>query len=386
MKKQDTLGIYVHFPFCLQKCRYCDFCSYPGRSEREMYAYTEALCREIRAQADEHRGRTVDTLFFGGGTPTCLPTDALLRVADTLKECYCVAADAEWTTEANPATLTADKAGALRAAGLNRISIGMQSAQDSELALLGRVHRASDLAEAVAAVRAGGFTDINLDLMFGIPQQTGESFARTLDAALALAPTHLSVYSLQIEEGTPFYAEQDALVLPDEDEEDGMYADLLQKTRAAGLLQYEISNYATAGRECRHNLRYWQRRDYLGFGPSAHASVGRVRSFNPPDLAAYLENPCGVRETEEILSDAAAEYEAIMLGLRTAHGIEEAAFAAEFGEGFYARYRAPLARFAAAGLVRFENGCTSLSATGMRLSNAVITEILASREGAHLIP
>ena len=370
-----SLGLYLHVPFCVAKCRYCDFCSSPA-SEDIHRAYVAALCREIAANAASAKDYVVDTVFFGGGTPSLLPSACFSEIADTLRQHYALAPCIEWTAEANPATVDEEKLYAMRAAGINRLSLGMQSAQDAELAALGRAHRARDLYAAVAAARAAGFDNFNLDLMFGIPHQTKESFADTLDTAIGLAPTHLSVYSLQIEEGTPFYAERDTLPLPSEDEEAAMSDLLLEKTGAAGYSRYEISNYAKAGYECRHNLRYWQMRDYLGFGIAAHSLLGERRFYNREDLAAYLRDPLSLREEEELLSPAEREYETVMLGLRTAAGLDDDGFREAFGYGFFEKYGERLAPFLAAGLVLREDKKTALNARGMALSNAILAKIL----------
>ena len=370
-----SLGLYLHIPFCVAKCRYCDFCSSPA-GEDIRRAYVAALCREITSNAQSAEDYVVDTVFFGGGTPSLLAPDCFLEIADTLRKHYAIAPDVEWTAEANPATVDEEKLAAMRRAGINRLSIGMQSAKDNELAALGRAHCARDLYTAVSAARAAGFDNFNLDLMFGIPHQTKESFADTLDTAIGLAPTHLSVYSLQIEEGTPFYAERDTLPLPSEDEEGEMSDLLLEKTAAAGYLRYEISNYARAGYECRHNLRYWQMKDYLGFGIAAHSLLGDRRFYNREDLTAYLRDPLALRAEEELLSTAEREYETVMLGLRTAAGLDDNAFREAFGYGFFEKYGERLAPFAAAGLVLREAPRTALNARGMALSNTILSKIL----------
>lgn len=373
--RMRSLGLYLHIPFCVAKCRYCDFCSSPA-GEDVRRAYVAALCREIAANAKSAEDYVVDTVFFGGGTPSLLPFDCFGEIADALRKHYAFAADAEWTAEANPATVDEEKLYAMRASGINRLSLGMQSAQDIELAALGRAHRARDLYAAVAAARSAGFDNLSLDLMFGIPHQTKESFADTLDTAIGLAPTHLSVYSLQIEEGTPFHAERDTLPLPSEDEEAGMSALLLKKTAAAGYLRYEISNYAKVGYECRHNLRYWQMKDYLGFGIAAHSLMGDRRFYNREDLSAYLQNPLSLREEEEILSPAAREYETVMLGLRMAQGLDDDSFREAFGYGFFEKYEKRLSPFLAAGLVLREGKKTALNARGMAVSNTILAKIL----------
>ena len=372
----STLGLYLHIPFCLSKCAYCDFCSFPAVDSDTRHRYAEALAREISARAPAYRDRCVDTVFFGGGTPTLLSNEDLSMLADAIASHFCICEDAEWSIECNPATADAEKFRVLRESGFNRLSIGMQSACDGELSHLGRAHRQSDLISAVRDARDGGFTNINLDLMFGIPAQTRESFSRTLDEALALAPTHLSVYSLQIEEGTPFYEKRTALPLPDEDEEREMAARLAERLHAAGYHRYEISNYAKEGYECRHNLRYWQMQDYLGLGLAAHSLVGDRRFYNGEDLSAYLADPLSILCEEERLDDAAREFETIMLGLRLARGISETTFSQAFGYGFFEKYGARLAPFLEAGLVCTDKTRTYLTDAGMALSNTILSEIL----------
>ncbi len=372
----DTLGLYLHIPFCLSKCLYCDFCSRGGTDPALRRRYVDALLREMENAAPHYAGRPLDTVFFGGGTPSLLDGRDFLRLGDGIRRLFSVTLDAEWTAETNPATADRAKFAAMKEAGINRLSIGMQSANDRELAALGRAHRHADLLRALDDAHAVGFSNINLDLMFGIPLQTSASFSATLREAIRLLPTHLSVYSLQIEEGTPFYEQQSTLPLPSEDEESEMRALLAAATRAAGFARYEISNYAKAGYESRHNLRYWKMKDYLGLGIAAHSLIGSRRFFNREDLSAYLADPCGVREDEEHLSDADREYETVMLGLRLGEGIREEDFRAAFGRGFYETYGERLMPFSRAGLVITDAGGTHLSDEGMALSNSILAAIL----------
>lgn len=374
--KKRSLGLYLHIPFCLAKCHYCDFCSFPAVDEKKKHAYAMALGKELEAGVAAAEGYTVDTVFFGGGTPTCLASEDLLYLAERIHACYALATEVEWTCEANPATVTRATLAAMKNAGVNRISLGMQSALANELALLGRVHTPADLYEAVAAIREVGFTNWSLDLMFGIPAQTVVGFASSLAAAIALAPPHLSVYSLQIEEGTPFYQRRATLRLPGEEEEEAMAAALYRQTAAAGYRRYEISNFAKPGYESRHNLRYWRMRDYLGFGISAHSFLGGKRFYNRADLSAYLKTPTALQEEEEVLTPAAREYETVMLGLRLADGIDEAEFAVAFGYGFYEKYGARLRPFLSAGYACHDGNKTYLSTRGMAVSNTILAEIL----------
>ncbi len=372
----DTLGLYIHIPFCLSKCHYCDFCSFPGTDASLHRRYIRALLSEMETAAPAYRDRRVDTVFFGGGTPTILGSEDFRLLSDSIRRFFSVDTHTEWTAECNPRTADRDKLRAMREAGINRLSIGMQSADDGELAALGRAHRHADLLQAVADARAVGFLDINLDLMFGIPTQTVASFQKTLAAALSLSPEHLSVYSLQIEEGTPFYVHRESLPLPDEEEEVAMRELLTETVARAGYEHYEISNYARAGHASRHNLRYWRMKDYLGFGIAAHSLIGNRRFYNRESLADYLAAPSGLREEEEFLSPADREYETVMLGLRLSEGIREEDFLSAFGHGFHATYGDRLLPFRERGLLVFDGKRTYLTDEGMTLSNSILAAIL----------
>ena len=253
MRKSKSAALYFHIPFCRRKCLYCDFCSYAGQGEDVMASYVERLCCEARERADALAGQTVDTVYFGGGTPTLLPPPAFSRLIDTVKACYTLSDCVEITSECNPATADAHKLAAMREAGINRLSIGAQSANDEELQALGRIHTHAQTVQTVKNARAAGFDNVSLDLMYGIPHQTRQSFAHTLEEALSLAPEHISAYSLILEEGTPFFERQDQLPLPDEDAVCDMTDAALAFLRAHGYERYEISNFAIKGYECRHH-------------------------------------------------------------------------------------------------------------------------------------
>lgn len=374
--EKPTLSLYLHIPFCRSKCRYCDFCSFPGMTETEIRRYAAALGAELRAGAAEAESYTVSTVFFGGGTPTLLPTDTISELAEIIRTRYPLSDDVEWTAEMNPATADEEKLRAMRRCGFNRLSVGMQSAHDAELALLGRAHRMKETEATWEAAAAAGFTERNLDLMFGIPGETPESFAVSLSRAIAMRPTHLSVYSLQIEEGTPFARERDSLPLPREEEEEEMAELLYRMTEEAGYRRYEISNFALPGHECRHNLTYWRMTDYRGFGIAAHSLMGSRRFYNGTSLSAFLENPLGVREEEETLTPAMREEETVMLGLRLTAGIGETEFSRAFGHGFFAAYGSRLTPLMQKGLVGRAGERTFLTPRGMALSTAVLAEIL----------
>lgn len=380
----NTLGLYIHIPFCKSKCRYCDFCSFPNPKDNRVESYLDALCREIEAYGSEAhpyystvRERVVDTVYFGGGTPTLLAPDGLSRVMQALRRVFRIDGNAEIAVECNPATADLAYFRALRAIGFNRLSIGAQSMQDGELRRLGRLHTADDVRATVADARTAGFDNISLDLMFGIPDQTADSLADTLTAVLSLAPEHLSVYGLQIEEGTYFARHIDELPLPDEETERTMYMQTLATLAAHGLPQYEISNFARIGRESRHNLRYWRREDYLGFGLAAHSCMGAERFANTEDLDRYL---AGARqETHEVVSPHDILCERIMLGMRLNEGVDFASLADESGSAAI-QLREKLAAYADRNLVSANGHRLSFTPDGMYVSNAILSDVLDFEE------
>lgn len=376
MKKSDpTAGLYLHIPFCRRKCLYCDFCSYAGMGADTVEAYVNRLCDELICRSATVKNHTFDTVYFGGGTPTLLSPVQFSRLLDTARSHVALTPDAEITTECNPATVDGHALASLRRAGINRLSIGMQSAADEELRALGRIHTHADTVATVRAARAAGFDNLSLDLMYGIPSQTRDSFARTLDAALSLSPEHVSAYSLILEEGTPFWDVQDTLPLPDEDAVCDMTADALSVLRGAGYERYEISNFALPGRASRHNLHYWRMDDYLGVGIAAHSLVGGVRLQNRPDLAAYLGGE-DVSEQEEGLTPAAAMDETLMLGLRLSEGVDKSAFLSRFGMSLDERYGHKTARFVHLGLLVDTPDRLFLTDDGMAVSNTILSDIL----------
>ncbi len=370
MKK--PLGIYVHIPFCLKKCLYCDFCSFVGTSEAVRDAYTDAVCRHISEYRERCADHTVDTVYFGGGTPTLLSVGQFSRIMGAVRDAFDVAKDAEITTECNPATADLEKLRALRALGFDRISLGVQSANDGELAALGRVHTFADAHTAVLDARAAGFENISVDLMFGIPHQTRESFRHTLDEVLSLSPDHVSAYGLIIEDGTPFSANFEKLVLPDEDSEYNMYIDARRSFESRGLSRYEISNFAANGRRSRHNMKYWHCDEYLGFGCSGYSFFGGERFSAPRELDTYIAGTftSGQKETVAPLD------EFVMLGMRMTDGIDESEFLRRFGVSFDSRYGKALEPFVRDGFVIRRDGVTRFSDEGFYVSNAVLSEIL----------
>ena len=308
---EQNLSLYLHIPFCVRKCLYCDFLSGPQSADVQEQ-YVEALCREIQETSPEYREYQVVSVFIGGGTPSVLLPEQTIRIMETLKSCFTLTDTCEISMEMNPGTVTPEKMNAYRACGINRISIGLQSANDGELKALGRIHTCADFLKAYEMAVEAGFTNINVDLMSAIPEQTLESYQETLQKVLALQPqpVHISAYSLIVEEGTPFYEQE--LNLPDEDTERRMYEITDDILRKAGYHRYEISNYAKAGKECVHNKVYWQRGNYLGLGIGSASLIQNVRFHNVTDISSYVnlilgENSIG-NEIENEIENAGKEH------------------------------------------------------------------------------
>jgi oxygen-independent coproporphyrinogen-3 oxidase len=372
MKK---LGIYLHIPFCGSKCHYCDFCSFPNQAEQVKRAYCAALCAQIDRYAPLCADYEVDTVYFGGGTPTALPSDLLCGLLRHVKERFCVSESAEVTAECNPATASAADFAAMRQAGFNRLSIGAQSMHDGELRLLGRAHTVADFCTTVALARAAGFENISADLMYGIPDQTRESLAESVRALCELGVEHISAYGLKIEEGTPFYQKKDTLNLPDDDEVACMYEDTVAALAAHGLLRYEISNFARTGYESRHNLKYWECDEYLGFGVAAYSCFGGRRFGISRDFSAYLDTR-EVLEEDEVIRPAEQMTEYVMLGLRLEKGIDKAAFARRFGVEFDAIYQERLRPYIKGGFVADDTLRCRFTTQGFLVSNAILSDVL----------
>lgn len=377
----NKTGLYLHIPFCRSKCRYCDFYSLPDPSR--MGAYVQALVRELRQRSGELGDRTIDSIYVGGGTPTALSSEALGKICRAVSESYLLTDDCEWTVEANPATVNREKLTVLRQSGVNRLSMGLQSIHSEELRYLGRIHDYTVFADNFALARECGFVNISVDLMLGIPVQSVTSLRESIDRVAALSPEHLSLYGLRIEEETPFFAERERLPLPDEDSEREMYLSSVEQLALLGYRQYEISNFAREGYASRHNLRYWRREDYLGFGPAAHSFLCGVRFFNLPDIAGYIASP--VRSLAERMAEGErvspkdALTEVIMLGLRLREGIPFALLRELPG---YPSLEGKIALWEREGLCRFskDGGRFSFTPSGMLVSNTLISEIFLAMD------
>lgn len=373
-----SLGLYLHIPFCIQKCLYCDFCSFPKATEASMTSYAKELCRRLERAAGRCEEYRVDTVYFGGGTPTLLPLSAIESILDCIRTRYDLAPDAEITCECNPASADGEKLSALRRMGINRLSLGLQSVHDSELALLGRAHDYGEFLATFGQAREAGFENISVDLMYGIPDQTLESFRASLRTVAALSPEHISAYGLKVEEGTPFFRMADRLVLPDEDTEFKMYEAMTDILGEYGYAKYEISNFAKAGRESRHNLRYWRREPYLGFGVAAHSCFEGERFGNSRDLDAFLRGEDITAERER-LDDTDERDEYLFLGLRLASGIDLADYRRRFGAFFREVYPQADALLAA-GYLKTDGERVAFTDKGFFVSNTILAELMAQNE------
>lgn len=380
------MELYVHIPFCRQKCRYCDFASYAG-CEHLMGAYVSALLQEAAAASARLHHPTIETVFLGGGTPSLLDSRLLRRLLAGLRELFTILPQAEFTTEANPGTLSQEWLEAAVDGGINRLSMGMQAKQTSLLRTLGRIHDFPQVEASVRLARQAGLSNISLDLMFGLPGQTRQQWHESLMAALSLHPQHLSCYGLIPEDGTPLKADLDAarLCLPDEETERAMYDDALSVLHAAGFQQYEISNFALSGYACRHNLGYWQQVPYLGLGASASSmladtpTAAYTRETNPRTLGDYLRmvEAADWSQREVIpISAAEARFETMMLGLRTTQGVSVAGFQQMHGVTLEEQYGTQLRSLQARGLVVFAHGCWQLTRRGMDIQNAILLELM----------
>ena len=377
----ETNSLYIHIPLCVKKCAYCDFASFSGRmAQRERYV--QAVCREIRAQAAFFGPRRVRTVFLGGGTPTLLTGAQVQEILDTVRACFELLGDAEITMEGNPGTLTMDSLRAYRQAGVNRLSLGVQSLDDGLLAAIGRIHTSEEAAQAVRMARGAGFENLSLDLMYGLPGQTAAQWRDTLERAIALEPDHLSCYSLILEEGTPLFASVQAgtcAPLPDEDAMEEMDALTAGLTRKAGYAQYEVSNYARPGRQCRHNIVYWECLPYLGVGLGAHSDMDGRRFYNPADWEAYLhmaEEGRTAREAEGANTREDRMFERMMMGLRQVRGVDAARFERDFGARIEQVWPETVAQMTQGGLMTGDSGRIRLTPRGMQVMNGVLVHLM----------
>ena len=373
--RRIPLELYVHIPFCVRKCQYCDFLSGPSDEETKD-RYIEALLKEIRA-AEHTEDYEIVSVFIGGGTPSALKAEAIASIMRTLQEQFFFCEDAEVTIEANPGTVDLEKLTIYRNVGINRLSLGLQSTDAEELKLLGRIHSYEEFLKSYEWAREAGFSNINIDLMFAIPGQAGEAWRQHLYQVAELNPEHISAYSLIIEEGTPF-AEQN-LDLPDEDTEYQMYEDTAEILERYGYRQYEISNYAKQGYMCRHNAGYWQRREYLGFGLGASSLYGGMRFSNTHQMQEYLKesrNPDQIRKDVTVLSRNEQIEEFMFLGLRMTEGISEKKFEENFDVRLMDIYGDILQKYEETGFMEHIETKWRLTRKGIHVSNHILADFL----------
>lgn len=379
------LELYIHIPFCVKKCKYCDFLSFPS-DDRTQESYVEALIRQIQNASLSFSDCEVTSVYVGGGTPSWINEDLMLAILHSLFSCFHILPDAEITMECNPGTMTKGKLESYRAAGLNRLSIGLQSADAEELKCLGRIHSFEQFLKTYEMARVAGYKNINVDLMSCLPYQTAEKFASTLNAVIRLKPEHISSYTLIVEKGTPFYDEYkfDAVkqeagmpteVLPNEDECYRIYKMTQAILEQAGYKQYEISNYAKPGYECRHNIGYWTRAEYLGLGLGAASLIDNIRYTNTTDIYKYISGE-EVVSKEEVIDRKGQMEEYMFLGLRMTEGITRGGFYNYFGIPIEGVYKDVLERLKEDGLLYVNNGVIRLTDKGCDVSNYVMAQFL----------
>ena len=389
MMNNNELELYIHIPFCARKWAYCDFLSFAA-PERVWRDYVNQLIEEIYGQSACFQDRVVTTIFLGGGTPSILPAELISQIFAALQECFVIDEKAEITIEANPGTLTMEKLEIYRQSGINRLSLGLQSADDQELRLLGRIHTYDDFLKSYQRARQAGFDNINIDLMSALPGQDVHSWKSTLRKVMMLRPEHISAYSLIIEEGTPFYerygeeacgGEQSLWPsLPDEDTDREMYHLTKEMMAAQGYERYEISNYAKPGYECRHNTGYWTGVDYLGLGLGASSYISGYRYRNVSDMEEYLSLKLqnageAAREIQELsLKDRMEEF--MFLGLRMTKGVSGSEFLERFGQNMWNVYGSALKKLREQKLIETEMPRVRLTELGMDVSNRVFQEFL----------
>ena len=380
------LGIYLHIPFCRSKCAYCDFYSFVPKDESIYERYVNALLAHMEYYKSAVAQYTPDSVYIGGGTPTVLPEEQLLRIVRGVRRTFHLSKGAEFTIEVNPATVSYRTLVRLRRAGVNRISIGLQSADAGELRALSRIHSRAEFEECYRDVRRAKIENISVDLMFGIPLQTKDSLLRSIDYVTRLHPDHISLYNLKIEPGTVFYQKRRELILPDEDMEYDMYVAACEMLDRRGYRQYEISNFARPGKMCRHNLKYWNCEEYLGLGTAAHSYFNGNRFSFVSSVPAYLkgiehiESDVGITASTEEIRGKARMGEYIMLHFRLAEGLPLGEFQRTFGVDFLEMYGAKLPFYLKKGYMVRRGDHLALTHAGMFVSNYILSDILTCED------
>ncbi len=381
-KKKTPLGLYIHIPFCRSKCQYCDFYSLTEKSDKLLDGFLDAVCDHIRETGPQTPGYVVDTVYFGGGTPSFFGADGLAAILSTVRKNFDVASDAEITFEANPDSISPRLLRKLRSEGFNRVSLGIQCDEDALLEKLGRPHDYAQAVNAVQKIRKAGFKNLSVDLIYGLPGQTLERWQATLNHVLELKPEHISCYGLKVEEGTPLYACKDYVNLPEDDLQADMYLAAVEILRAKGYRQYEISNFCRRNQESKHNVKYWTGGEYLGFGPDASSDFAGKRFKIIRDLRGYID---GIRDGGQVLEEIqdvaprerAGEY--LMMRLRTTFGIQAQEYEKKFLLPF-APLEQALEQCRSRGHAIKSDGRWRLSPEGFLLSNSIISDLLLIQE------
>ena len=375
-----NLGLYIHFPFCKRKCNYCDF--YSCTCLNKTKEYIDSICTQLKIEAPLYKEYIFDTVFIGGGTPSLIDGQDFVRLVKAIKENLNLAKDYEFSIEANPGTITKENLLTYKESGVNRISIGLQSTNDSELLTLGRIHDYKTFLENYNLVRECGFNNVNVDLMYSLPNQKTEAFLDTLEKVIKLSPDHISAYSLKIEENTPFGKIKSTLALPDEDEEYKTYISMCEMLRENGYMQYEISNFSKTDCECKHNLKYWQSKEYIGIGPSAHSYFRGERYYYNSNLDEYIskikinEMPTKIFERdEEPEIEMSKEDEYVMLKMRLSSGVSVEEFRLAFNKEFIEAYP-KINTYLKSEHVIYENGAYKFTPKGFFVSNYILSDIL----------
>lgn len=373
-------GLYVHIPFCQSKCHYCDFLSFS--QNHDMEAYSQGLQKEIISYGKLYDGlHTIASIFIGGGTPTALPPFLLEKVCETIVNVFELEEDVEWTIEANPGTLTKGHIEVIKKFPINRISLGLQSCESHLLRRMGRIHTKKDWEETVEALQSAGITNINTDLMFGLPNQTLEDLKQTLEEVTKKDIKHLSVYTLIVEEGTPFYSayEKGQLALPSEEEERKMYTYIKNYLKQKGYTQYEVSNWAKEGYACKHNCSYWTLDEYIGVGLGAHSFVEGIRYENTSEMATYIEahgNLQKIISDKQPLSEKNRMEEFMFLGLRMTKGINVNVFKRKFGQDLFEIYGDVVTRWIKEKLLVHDKDNIFFTEQGIEVSNQILATFL----------
>ncbi len=365
----NTLGLYIHVPFCDGKCNYCDFYSFKAK-DIELDSYTDILVSQISSWSQELKDKCVDTIYFGGGTPSLLGTERLVKILGHIFNSFKIASDCEITLEANPSSGNILNFAELKNSGFNRFSLGMQSAVDSELKLLGRRHSKDDVINTVASIRKGGINNISLDVMLGIPEQTAESLLHTLEFCVNLDIFHISTYLLSIEQDTVFGKNKDKFNFADDDTQADFYALTSEYLNTNGFEHYEISNFCKGGNFSRHNMRYWQLKDYLGLGPSAHSLINGKRFYYPKNIEAFNNNHY-INDGE---GNTAEEF--IMLMLRTNKGVNVIEYEKRFGKLPPTTFFNKVKLYEANGYIKTDGNSVRLTEKGFLLSNTIIADLI----------